>query len=272
MRMATAPTGEVPFAATARSEWTKLRTSRGTVLTALAAALITLMLTALHCANAPAGQIDAVGASLFGITVAQFVAGVCGALAVTNEYSSATMRISLVATPPRVRLFLGKVLLLAGAALSYGILVAATAFATGWTLLGVHAHTGDPALAVRRILGAAAVLTATTLIGAGCGDPTRQRRRDHLHTRRPRSTRTDPRRPSRRRTRPPVALHTAVGRGQLSQACPVRPGSRRWPRWPLSLPRSPCCSGRPLSSSRGATRDCGSMSFDPWCCASGPAM
>lgn len=159
----------VPFRATTRSEWTKLRTSRATVLTALGAALVTLALTALHCANAPAGPIDAVGASLFGVTVAQFVAGVCGALAVTNEYSSATMRISLVATPRRGRLFLSKVVLLTGAALSYGILVAGAGFASGWSLLGAHAHTDDPATAVRRILGAAAVLTATTLIGAACG-------------------------------------------------------------------------------------------------------
>lgn len=159
----------VPFAATVRSEWLKLRTSRATVLTALAAAVVTLALTALHCANAPAGQIDAVEASLFGVTVAQFVAGACGALAVTNEYSSATMKISLVATPRRVRLFAGKVLLLAAAALSYGLLVSAAAFGSGRALLGTHAHTADLGQVVRRILGAAVVLTAMTLIGAGCG-------------------------------------------------------------------------------------------------------
>ena len=163
----------VPFAATVRSEWTKLRTTRAAVSTAVAAAVVTFALTALHCANAPAGQIDAVGASLFGITVAQFVAGVCGALAVTNEYSSSTMRVSLVATPRRAQLFTGKILLLLGAALGYGVLVAGAAFASGWSLLGAQAHTADPALAVRRIMGAATVLTAMTLIGAGCGYLTR---------------------------------------------------------------------------------------------------
>jgi hypothetical protein len=63
------------------------------------------------------------------------------------------MRISLVATPRRVRLFTSKVLLLLAAALSYGILVAAAAFGSGWSLLGAHAHTADPGLAVRRVLG-----------------------------------------------------------------------------------------------------------------------
>lgn len=163
-------TATVAFAATVRSEWTKLRTSRATMLTAMAAALVTLVITALHCANAPRGGIDAVGASLFGITVSQFVAGVCGVLAVTNEYSSATMSISLVATPRRGQLFAAKTALLATTALGYGTLTAATSFTLGRVMLGTpHAETGDPIVTLRRIAGAAAVLTAISLLGLACG-------------------------------------------------------------------------------------------------------
>lgn len=164
----------VVFAATVRSEWTKLRTSRATVLTALGAALVTLGLTALHCANAPRGGIDAVGASLFGITVAQFIAGVWGALAVTSEYSSATMSISLVATPQRGRLFAAKTALLAATSLGYGILTVAASFTLGRALLGtLHTEAADPIVTLRRIAGAAAVLTAISLLGLACGYLTR---------------------------------------------------------------------------------------------------
>jgi len=164
----------VRFAATVRSEWTKLRTSRAVMLTALAAALVTFVLTALHCANAPRGRIDAVGASLFGITVAQFIAGVCGAVAVTNEYSSATMRISLVATPRRGQLFAAKTALFAATALGYGALVVGVTFALGRTLLGtLHSDAGDPVTVIRRIAGAVAVLTVMTLLGLACGYLTR---------------------------------------------------------------------------------------------------
>ncbi len=157
------------------SEWHKLRTTRSTVRTALLAGAVSVLVGFLHCrtitaANAPPG-LDPVGASLFGLTVAQLIAAVAGVLCITNEYASGTIYPTLTATPQRGRLLAAKIAVTLSASFAYGLAVTVASFAAGAAVLSGH-HiplTITSVLTVRRLLGAATLFAAMALIGLALG-------------------------------------------------------------------------------------------------------
>ncbi len=164
-----------PLAPVARSEWLKLRTTRSTWCTAAAAGLISVTLGSLHCqsiasmAHIPSGA-DPVAASQFGISVGQFVAALAGVLIITGEYAGATIHTTLLATPQRVRLFAAKVAVTSSAAFGYGLVVAVASYGIGQAILAGRLPTGVlTAIAIRQLLGAAAIFTAMALIGFAFG-------------------------------------------------------------------------------------------------------
>ena len=126
------------------AEWTKLRTLAGTWWLLLAAAVLTIAVSAavaagFHClpgACAP-GQTGADPAkiSLTGVDVGQVVIALLAVLAIGEEYGSGMIRVTLTAVPRRLTAFTAKALV-------------TTAGATGASLLGV----GGAALAGRLIL------------------------------------------------------------------------------------------------------------------------
>ncbi len=104
---------------------------------------------------------------MFGLSIGQFVICVCGALAVTGEYSARTIEATLTATPRRALLLTAKTLTAAGAASAWGLLVAAACFAAGQAALSA-----SPAVprvnaghAIASIIGSATALTALALLG-----------------------------------------------------------------------------------------------------------
>jgi ABC-2 type transport system permease protein len=159
-----------------RSEWHKLRTSRSTWWTAGVAGAASVILGALHCrsiasaAHPPSG-VDALGASLFGLSIGQFVVAVAGVLIITGEYSSGTIRLTLIATPQRTRLLTAKVLVIGSAAFAYGLIIAITSYGICQAILAPHhLHAALlTGLTIRRLLGAAVIFPAMALIGFGCG-------------------------------------------------------------------------------------------------------
>jgi ABC-2 type transport system permease protein len=156
------------------SEWHKLRTTRSTMWTAAVAAAVAVTLSALHmrsAATVPAlrADLDVVGASLFGISVAQYIAAIAGVLAISNEYASGTIHLSLAATPNRIRFLATKLGLTAGTAFGYGALVAVSSYALGRLILGHNTHPVLDASTARRLLAVAGVFAAMTLIGLGFG-------------------------------------------------------------------------------------------------------
>ncbi|HWD96807.1 MAG TPA: ABC transporter permease subunit [Acidimicrobiales bacterium] len=112
----------VSLASIVRSEWLKFRSVRSSimgvtitfVLTIGLGALVTSLLRA-HWATASESSkltFDPVSTSLVGVIFAQFAIGVIGALFITSEYSSGSIRTTLAAVPHRVELVLGKLTVL----------------------------------------------------------------------------------------------------------------------------------------------------------------
>jgi len=117
------------------AEWTKTRTLPGTGWLLLAAAVLTVIVSAAvaavvrcpsgHCAEDPAKI------SLTGIYVGQAVIAVVAVLAISSEYSSGMIRVTLAATPRRATVLAAKAAILAGP-----VLVAAAAGVLGSVLTG----------------------------------------------------------------------------------------------------------------------------------------
>jgi ABC-type transport system involved in multi-copper enzyme maturation permease subunit len=84
------------------------------VLTIGLGALVTSLLRAHWATEGPAFRLtfDPVSTSLVGIIFAQFAIGVIGALFITSEYTSGSIRTTLAAVPHRVELVVGKLIVL----------------------------------------------------------------------------------------------------------------------------------------------------------------
>jgi ABC-2 type transport system permease protein len=136
-----------------RCEWTKLRTSPGTVWLAVAVVVTTAGVSAFTSAatGCPDGAcpFDPAKVSLAGVAVGQAVVVVLGVLAVGTEYSSGTMRLTLAAVPCRTHVLAAK------AAVVAAIVCAAAVPSTLLSLWAGHAILDDPP-----DLGSGAVLRA----------------------------------------------------------------------------------------------------------------
>jgi ABC-2 type transport system permease protein len=112
---------------TLHAEWTKLRTVASTGWLLLGTAVLTAAVsTAADAAvTCPAGgcQVDTAKLSLTGIQVGQAIVAVIAVLAVSNEYSSGMIRVTLTAMPRRLTVLAAK------AALITGLVLAAAAVA-----------------------------------------------------------------------------------------------------------------------------------------------
>lgn len=172
---------KVTLASTARSEWIKFRSIRSTVMgVALTAVLtigigllITLTLRAHWGTLEPVRKLtfDPVSTSLGGTFFAQFAVGVIGALFITAEYTSGSIRTSLAAVPHRTTLALGKTLVLAASILVVSEVVCLTSFLIGqWIYAGIHVGaslSSGPVL--RAVLLAGVYLTLLSVIGFALG-------------------------------------------------------------------------------------------------------
>jgi ABC-2 type transport system permease protein len=123
-----------PFADALHAEWTKLRTlpSTGWLLLSVVALTVAVSAAADGAAGCPAGcQADPAKLSLTGIQVGQAIVVVIAVLAVSSEYSTGMIRVTLTAMPRRLTVLAAK------AALALGLVLAAGAVAVlGAVLLG----------------------------------------------------------------------------------------------------------------------------------------
>ena len=104
---------------TMRSEWTKLKTLRSTLVTLAIAAVLVIGLSALLSLVIAANQSSETKHGSHPTALSGFQGGwgigglafmVLGVLAISNEYSSGLIGVSLLATPRRARLLIAKVL------------------------------------------------------------------------------------------------------------------------------------------------------------------
>jgi ABC-2 type transport system permease protein len=134
--------GGSPFAQTLHAEWTKLRTLPGTGwLLAAAAALTIAVSAAADAASAcPSGgcQADPAKLSLTGVQVGQAIVAILAVLAISNEYSTGMIRVTLTAMPRRWSVLGAKAALVGGLVLAAGALGVLGSVLVGRLILPGH--------------------------------------------------------------------------------------------------------------------------------------
>ena len=116
-----------------RSEWLKLRTVRSNITMACFAVILPLAITLLTTAFIDVYSVDdaTVSAVLLGSgSLSVLLFGIIGVLAITQEYSQGTIRLTLAANPRRTRVYVAKAIVLAilsGGLTAFIILVGNTA-------------------------------------------------------------------------------------------------------------------------------------------------
>jgi ABC-2 type transport system permease protein len=149
---------------TLHAEWTKARTVAGPGALLLAAAALTAVVgvVAANAVTCPgqACQVDPAKVSLTGIYLGQAVVAMVAVTAVSGEYSTGMIRLTLAATPRRWRVLAAKAAVVGAATLAAGAVAVLASVLAGSVLLarhGIDAAHGYEALS----LGHGAVLRAT---------------------------------------------------------------------------------------------------------------
>jgi ABC-2 type transport system permease protein len=128
------------------AEWTKLRTVSGPAWLLLGVAMLTIAVStaavgATHCPQNLTCPVDTTKLTLTGIQFGQAVVAILAVLAVSNEYSSGMMRVTLAAMPKRPAVLAAKAILLAGLVLVAGAVAVVGAILAGHLILPGHGFT-----------------------------------------------------------------------------------------------------------------------------------
>jgi ABC-2 type transport system permease protein len=151
--------GHYRFGQAARMEWIKLRSLRSTWWTLAITAAGAIGIAVAVGANTKNASGDLTNNALAGISVGLLTMGVLGVLVMTGEYSSGSIRSTLVAIPNRPLLLAAKATVFGAVALAVGELAAFVAFFAGNLAL--------PASIAAPTLGQPGVLRAVGLSGVG---------------------------------------------------------------------------------------------------------
>jgi ABC-2 type transport system permease protein len=159
------PPGHYGFKHVVKSETVKLLTLRSTAITLTITVAIAGLVTGL-VANAALGHnplwyqgFDPTQSALTGLIVAALTGGVFGALCITGEYGSGTIRASLAATPRRPLFLAAKMAVTAAGVLVFSELLSFACFWLGQAILsGGGAPSAD--------LGSPGALRAVVMTGA----------------------------------------------------------------------------------------------------------
>jgi ABC-2 type transport system permease protein len=130
---------------TLHAEWTKLRTlaSTGWLLLAAAALTIAVSVAVSAAATCPSGgcQADPAKLSLTGVQAGQAIVAVIAVLAVSGEYSTGMIRVTLTAMPRRLTVLAAKAMLVAGLILAAGTVAVLASVLAGRLILPGHGFT-----------------------------------------------------------------------------------------------------------------------------------
>ncbi len=168
--------------ATLRSEWTKLRTQRGTLVALALTGVLMVGMTAFFASQTETdatfgGDDDVVQLGLAGIVFAQIAAVVAGASLITSEYATGMIRTTLTATQGRLRVLLAKAIVLSLVTFPLALIASAVGFVIAQSLLHGRGYVG-PAYppvsitdgpAARAVFGTGLLLTVYALIALGIG-------------------------------------------------------------------------------------------------------
>ena len=168
--------------ATIRSEWTKLRTQRGTLFALVLTGVLMVGMSAFFASESETnavfgGDDDVVQLGLTGIAFAQLAVVVAGASLITGEFGTGMIRTTLTATQGRLRVLLAKAAVLIAVTLPLGVLTSALAFLVTQPLLhdGGYVAPAYPPVSLtdggvaRAVVGTGLLLTAYALLALGVG-------------------------------------------------------------------------------------------------------
>ncbi|MBN9492842.1 ABC transporter permease subunit [bacterium] len=173
-----ATTPPASFWNTLGAEWSKVATLRSTYLTLglglfLSVATTAVASVAMGATNtAWPEEFDPILFSMVGNVFALIVYSVFGVLAVSREYSSGTIRLTLIATPARHKVLFAKLLLVTLTILAFGMLTTIAMFLVGQALLGAY---GFPTTTLAEtdaqwvVLGLGATMPFFSIIGLALG-------------------------------------------------------------------------------------------------------
>ena len=167
---------------TVLSEWTKLRTQRGTLVALLVMCVLMIGMTVFFASQSETdavlgGDDDVVQMGLSGIVFAQIAIVVAGASLITSEFGSGMIRTTLTATQGRLRVLAAKALVLSAIVFPLALVSSAVGFVGAQALLHDRGYVPpayppveltDPK-AVRAVVGTALLFTAYALIALGVG-------------------------------------------------------------------------------------------------------
>jgi ABC-type transport system involved in multi-copper enzyme maturation permease subunit len=167
---------------TLHSEWTKLRTQRGTLVALLATGVLMAGFSAFfaseqHTETRFPGDDDVIQMSLMGVAFAELAVVVVGASLITSEFATGMMRTTLTATQGRARVLAAKAIVLCIAVFPVALVAAAVGFVPAQSLLRANGYAPpayaevsltDPT-AIRAVVGTALLLTAYAVIALGLG-------------------------------------------------------------------------------------------------------
>jgi ABC-2 type transport system permease protein len=128
------------------AEWTKLRTTAGPawLLAATVAATVAASATVTAAVRCPAGSacpVDTTKLSLTGVEIGQAVVAILAVLAISGEYSSGMMRITLTAMPRRITVLAAKAAVVGGLVLAAGTAGVLGSVLAGRLILPGHGFT-----------------------------------------------------------------------------------------------------------------------------------
>jgi ABC-2 type transport system permease protein len=170
------------------AEWTKLRTLASTGWLLLAAAVLTVAVgaaadAATTCSSSGC-QVDSAKLSLIGVQAGQAIVTVIAVLAVSNEYSTGMIKVTLTAMPRRLTVLAAKAALVTGLVLAAAAVAVGASVGAGRLILPGHgfiaAH-GYPALlslgdgpVLRAACGSVLYLALIALLSLGIATAVRE--------------------------------------------------------------------------------------------------
>lgn len=172
---------ESTLGASTRAEWIKFRTVRSstwgvitTVVLMIGLGALFAVLTRTHWTQLSPLRVatfDPVSNSMGGILLAQFAVGVIGAMFITSEFTSGSIRTTLTAVPNRARLLASKMLVLLVSMLLIGEFVCFTAFLIGQKIYEGVVPTASltNGAVLRSVVLAGVYLALLTLLGFALG-------------------------------------------------------------------------------------------------------
>jgi ABC-2 type transport system permease protein len=169
------------------AEWTKLRTLASTFWLLLAAVALTVAVSAATAAAArcPAGSCadDPAKISLTGIYPGQAIVAVLAVMAVSGEYGTGMIRLTLAAMPRRMTVLAAKAAVVTGLVLAAGAIAVSGSLLAGGLILpghGIGPSRGYPAISLadgpvfRAAFGSVLYLTLIALLSLGAATALRE--------------------------------------------------------------------------------------------------